>query len=162
MGNGRNDKVARHAGDCVKRGLYGEALHEAVCDFMDTFFVERLPEREWRATCRSIEAAERRNHPNRVAEAVATSKVSELLPSTPEPPKPLKLLRMADAPDLLASAGTDNLIIEPWLPKASICQVYGYSGHGNVPGFACGELVADALLGRDSPQLELLDPARFS
>jgi len=29
-------------------------------------------------------------------------------------------------------------------------------------GFACGELVADAILGRGSPQLELLDPARFS
>jgi glycine/D-amino acid oxidase-like deaminating enzyme len=38
----------------------------------------------------------------------------------------------------------------------------GYSGHGNVLGFACGELVADAMLGRESPQLELLDPARFS
>ena len=39
----------------------------------------------------------------------------------------------------------------------------GYSGHGNVPGFACGELVADALLGdTSSPQLELFDPARFS
>jgi gamma-glutamylputrescine oxidase len=38
----------------------------------------------------------------------------------------------------------------------------GYSGHGNVLGFACGELVADALLERPSPQLELLDPARFS
>jgi glycine/D-amino acid oxidase-like deaminating enzyme len=38
----------------------------------------------------------------------------------------------------------------------------GYSGHGNVLGFACGELVADALLGRDSPQLDLLDPGRFS
>ena len=38
----------------------------------------------------------------------------------------------------------------------------GYSGHGNVLGFACGELVADAILGRSSPQLELLDPARFS
>ena len=37
----------------------------------------------------------------------------------------------------------------------------GYSGHGNVLGFACGELVADAMLGRESPQLELLDPARF-
>ena len=37
----------------------------------------------------------------------------------------------------------------------------GYSGHGNVLGFGCGELVADALLGRESPQLELLDPARF-
>jgi gamma-glutamylputrescine oxidase len=37
----------------------------------------------------------------------------------------------------------------------------GYSGHGNVLGFACGELVADAILGHESPQLELLDPARF-
>jgi gamma-glutamylputrescine oxidase len=39
----------------------------------------------------------------------------------------------------------------------------GYSGHGNVPGFACGELIADAMLGdTSSPQLELFDPARFS
>lgn len=37
----------------------------------------------------------------------------------------------------------------------------GYSGHGNVLGFACGELVADALLGRSSPQLDLLDSGRF-
>ena len=39
----------------------------------------------------------------------------------------------------------------------------GYSGHGNVLGFACGQLVADALLGdASSPQLELFDPARFA
>jgi gamma-glutamylputrescine oxidase len=39
----------------------------------------------------------------------------------------------------------------------------GYSGHGNVLGFACGELVADAILGdTSSPQLDLLDPARFA
>ena len=38
----------------------------------------------------------------------------------------------------------------------------GYSGHGNVLGFACGELVADAILGESSPQLKLFDPARFS
>ena len=39
----------------------------------------------------------------------------------------------------------------------------GYSGHGNVLGFACGELVADAMLGAtSSPQLQLLDPDRFS
>lgn len=130
MGNARNDRVARHAGDCAKRGVFGEALHEAVCEFMDTFFVERLPEREWKATCRSIETAERRNHPDRVADAVASAKASELLPPAPEEPKPLRLIRMADAPDVLAQAGTDTLIIEPWLPKASICQVYGYSGHG--------------------------------
>ena len=38
----------------------------------------------------------------------------------------------------------------------------GYSGHGNVLGFACGELVADAILGETSPQLDLFDPARFA
>jgi glycine/D-amino acid oxidase-like deaminating enzyme len=38
----------------------------------------------------------------------------------------------------------------------------GYSGHGNVLGFACGALVADAIRGDASaPQLQLFDPARF-
>ncbi len=36
----------------------------------------------------------------------------------------------------------------------------GYSGHGNVLGYLCGGLVASAILGRDDPLLELLDPAR--
>jgi gamma-glutamylputrescine oxidase len=37
----------------------------------------------------------------------------------------------------------------------------GYSGHGNVLGFLCGELVADAILGRPAPELALFDPARL-
>jgi gamma-glutamylputrescine oxidase len=37
----------------------------------------------------------------------------------------------------------------------------GYSGHGNVLGLACGELVASAILGEREPLLELFDPARF-
>jgi glycine/D-amino acid oxidase-like deaminating enzyme len=37
----------------------------------------------------------------------------------------------------------------------------GYSGHGNVVGLACGELVAQAILGRPAPELELFDPARL-
>jgi glycine/D-amino acid oxidase-like deaminating enzyme len=37
----------------------------------------------------------------------------------------------------------------------------GYSGHGNVLGLACGHLVARAILGDPSPQLELFDPARL-
>jgi gamma-glutamylputrescine oxidase len=36
----------------------------------------------------------------------------------------------------------------------------GYSGHGNVLGLACGELVARALVGDRDPMLEALDPAR--
>ena len=37
----------------------------------------------------------------------------------------------------------------------------GYSGHGNVLGLACGDLVAKAILGRTEPELELFDPARL-
>jgi gamma-glutamylputrescine oxidase len=37
----------------------------------------------------------------------------------------------------------------------------GYSGHGNVLGLACGDLVAKAILGRREPELELFDPARL-
>jgi glycine/D-amino acid oxidase-like deaminating enzyme len=37
----------------------------------------------------------------------------------------------------------------------------GYSGHGNVLGLACGELVAEAILGRPPPELQLFDPARL-
>jgi gamma-glutamylputrescine oxidase len=37
----------------------------------------------------------------------------------------------------------------------------GYSGHGNVLGFMCGELVAGAVLGQEDPLLELFTPARL-
>jgi len=37
----------------------------------------------------------------------------------------------------------------------------GYAGHGNVLGFVCGRLVADAILGAPAPELELFDPARL-
>jgi glycine/D-amino acid oxidase-like deaminating enzyme len=37
----------------------------------------------------------------------------------------------------------------------------GYSGHGNVFGLLCGELVAAALLERGDPLLELFSPARL-
>jgi len=37
----------------------------------------------------------------------------------------------------------------------------GYSGHGNVLGLMCGELVAQAMLGREAPELAWLDPARL-
>jgi len=36
----------------------------------------------------------------------------------------------------------------------------GYSGHGNVLGLACGDLLARAILGDSPPELDLFDPAR--
>lgn len=37
----------------------------------------------------------------------------------------------------------------------------GYSGHGNVLGFACGRLVARAIVGDRDPLLDLFEPARL-
>jgi glycine/D-amino acid oxidase-like deaminating enzyme len=37
----------------------------------------------------------------------------------------------------------------------------GYSGHGNVLGFACGELVGRAIAGEPAPELALFEPARL-
>jgi gamma-glutamylputrescine oxidase len=37
----------------------------------------------------------------------------------------------------------------------------GYSGHGNVLGLACGDLVARAIVGEQPAELELFDPARL-
>ena len=37
----------------------------------------------------------------------------------------------------------------------------GYSGHGNVLGFACGRLVARSILGDRDPLLDLFEPARL-
>ena len=37
----------------------------------------------------------------------------------------------------------------------------GYSGHGNVLGLASGWLIANAILGRREPELDLFDPARL-
>jgi glycine/D-amino acid oxidase-like deaminating enzyme len=37
----------------------------------------------------------------------------------------------------------------------------GYSGHGNVLGFACGDLVAKAIVGDVHPLFDMFDPARL-
>jgi gamma-glutamylputrescine oxidase len=37
----------------------------------------------------------------------------------------------------------------------------GYSGHGNVLGFMCGDLVAHAILGDPHPLLDMFDPGRL-
>ena len=42
-----------------------------------------------------------------------------------------------------------------------VCVAAGYSGHGNVLGLMCGELVAQAILGSPAPELAIFDPARL-
>jgi glycine/D-amino acid oxidase-like deaminating enzyme len=57
-------------------------------------------------------------------------------------------------PDLLPVVGRVPGDARTWVAG-------GYSGHGNVLGFLCGELVAGAILGRPTVELALLDPARL-
>jgi gamma-glutamylputrescine oxidase len=57
-------------------------------------------------------------------------------------------------PDLLPVVGP-----VPGQPGAWVAG--GYSGHGNVLGFLCGELAARAILGDRDPLLDLFEPARL-
>ena len=45
--------------------------------------------------------------------------------------------------------------------RDSLWVAGGYSGHGNVLGFACGRLVARAIRGEGDPLLELFEPTRL-
>ncbi len=56
----------------------------------------------------------------------------------------------------------DKLPLAGRLPgRPGVWIAGGYSGHGNVLGFACGDLVGRAIAGEHPPELELFDPARF-
>jgi glycine/D-amino acid oxidase-like deaminating enzyme len=59
-----------------------------------------------------------------------------------------------ETPDRLPLAGRVPGVPGTWVAA-------GYSGHGNVLGFACGDLVARAILGDEPAELELFDPARL-
>jgi glycine/D-amino acid oxidase-like deaminating enzyme len=52
-------------------------------------------------------------------------------------------------------------LVGPVPGRDGVWVAAGYSGHGNVLGLLCGELVASAMLGRDDSLLELFAPARL-
>jgi glycine/D-amino acid oxidase-like deaminating enzyme len=56
----------------------------------------------------------------------------------------------------------DRLPLVGRLPtRENVWIAGGYSGHGNVLGLACGDLLARAILGEPPPELALFDPARL-
>jgi glycine/D-amino acid oxidase-like deaminating enzyme len=52
-------------------------------------------------------------------------------------------------------------VVGPVPGRDGLWMAGGYSGHGNVLGFACGRLVARAVLGDRDPLLDLFDPSRL-
>jgi len=131
LGNGRNERVMRYISESILEGYFGPDLRLRGYAFMREFFDENLPESEFEATCESMEIAERRNHPDRFDEEgnyIYKPYVHQAQQSEPATGK--RLIRMADAEQLLEESGNKEYLIEPWLPKSTIVQVYGYSGHG--------------------------------
>ena len=55
----------------------------------------------------------------------------------------------------------DLPLVGPVPGREGVWVAAGYSGHGNVLGLACGDLVGEAVLGRRKPELDLFDPARL-
>jgi hypothetical protein len=136
----------RYISECILDGLFGAELRVRGYAFMREFFSDPLSEPEYEATVRSMEDAERRNHPERFDEAgsyihrrsipATVSMPSDTRKADPDtesapPSAPLpKLIQMQDADRMLADSAARKYLIEPWLPPASITQVFGYSGHG--------------------------------
>jgi glycine/D-amino acid oxidase-like deaminating enzyme len=54
-----------------------------------------------------------------------------------------------------------NPLVGPVPGRENVWIAGGYSGHGNALGLACGDLVARAILGDDTPELGAFDPSRF-
>ena len=52
-------------------------------------------------------------------------------------------------------------LVGPVPTRAGVWVAGGYTGHGNVLGLACGDLVARAILGERPPELALFEPGRF-
>jgi glycine/D-amino acid oxidase-like deaminating enzyme len=52
-------------------------------------------------------------------------------------------------------------VVGPVPEQDGVWVAGGYSGHGNVLGFLCGELVARAILGDRDPLLDLCEPSRL-
>jgi len=64
-------------------------------------------------------------------------------------------------PGIFGSTEDSLPLVGPVPGRDGVWVSAGYSGHGNVMGLACGELVAQAILGSPAPELEYFDPARL-
>ncbi len=116
----------------------GPELEAAGHRFMETYFSEPLKDGRFETSLKTVRDKERTNHPerfdanNNYTYHLKTKGVTPIPPiqATPIQAKPKRnILRSDDAAEF--AEGKDIACWQsPWLPKASIIQVHGYSGHG--------------------------------
>ena len=64
-------------------------------------------------------------------------------------------------PGIFGATKDEVPLVGPVPGREGVWVSAGYSGHGNVLGLGCGELVARAVLGAPAPELEWFDPSRL-
>lgn len=130
LGNSRNQRVFRYAAEQIKLGHYGPELRMKARAFMATFFDDPLEERAFEDSMASVEALERRNHPERFDESGRFIYTRADVKVDRAQENPRRLITVADADRLIEEGEADNFLIEPFLRPFSITQIYGYSGSG--------------------------------
>ena len=131
MGNARNDRVMRYASECVLTGAFGPELRVKCRAFMDWFFEEHLPNKEFEDTLLSVERMEKRNHPERF-----DSRTGEYIYKRPDievfegEKRDRKLITVGDCENLIEAGKNRVYFLEPWLRPQTIIQIHGYSGSG--------------------------------
>lgn len=161
LGNGRNQRVFRYAAEQIKLGFCGPELRHKARAFMAHFFVDPLGEREFEDTIASVEALERRNHPERFdAKGNLLAPRGDVAVEREElKPKPRRLILAKDAEALIEAGRGQTYLIEPLLRPASILQVHGYSGSGKTLFFQ-GAAYALAAGAAEYGPYEIPAPAR--
>lgn len=141
QGNGRNQRVLAYASEQILYGHWGDALDERVKAFMDSFFVERLPEAEWTATCRSVEQMERTNHPERFAAdgsyipplSRPTGEAQDQKSKPDQEPIDWSrsgLIDYGKLPSYLLNRPPREFFLRPIIWNKSVTMVHGYAGQG--------------------------------
>ena len=160
QGNARNDRVMRYASESVLTGAFGATLRVKCRAFMDHFFVDHLPDKEFEDTLLSVESMERRNHPERF-----DPQTGDYIYKRPDievfdgEKRERKLITVSDSEALLEAGKNREYFIEPWLRPQTIIQVHGYSGSGKTM-FLQHALYSMAAGQRYFGPFEVMKPAR--
>jgi len=131
QGNGRNERVFRFAAEQIKLGYFGPELRMQGRKFMAVFFADPLKDREFEDSMSSIEAMERRNHPERFdQDGNFTFQRADIIVEAEGRRKIRRLITSKDAERLIEQGQGGVYHISPFLRPGSITQVYGYTGSG--------------------------------
>jgi len=138
-GSGIHDAAFHYMSEEVFFVGIGPELEQAGWDFMVKYFSEPLRDGRFETSLQSIRDKEHQNHPERfdandnyihhITTKGVTPNTQNIMNQVAPPAKHTPLLYTDDGEEY-ADGDDIDCWQYPWLPKASIIQVYGYSGHG--------------------------------